>query len=311
MRFRLGGACASIARHVDDRIRNSTVELKRCVVLAFAVATAMQLCHASHAEPFDGQPGNATRLTPLSGPAFGLPQLGIAPIWRDRPDNAPPPRTTPDLSGLDLAPAVLRISRIASWNGDRIYVVVDKMHGKLVLFENGRPTLTRPALTGESLADRLPADAIARSVHDQHGVKYKVTPAGRFTLSHAFDRGLGRVLDINEIHGLDWGLAIHRVWLGNSAERRDARLRSVNDSDKHITTGCIDVEADTMHDLLLRLSASDRTPIYILPTDESLIDTLFQPRDLTAAPATPSGTPLWRTQFRIRPMFLRMPTFLR
>jgi hypothetical protein len=311
MRFRLGGACAPGARRVGDRIRHTTLRFNRCVVLAFALAAAMSAHHPSHAESFDSQPWNGTRLTPFSAGPFGIPSLGIAPIWRDHPDNTPVPRTAPSLSGLDISPAVLRVSRVANWNGDRVFVVIDKMHGKLVLFEDGRPTLIRPALTGESPADRLPPDAIGRSVHDQHGVKYKVTPAGRFTLSHAFDRGLGRLLDINEIHGRDWGLAIHRVWLGNSTERRDARLRSANDDDKHITTGCIDVDADTMHDLLWRLSASNHTPIYILPTDEGLIDTLFRPRDLTATPATQVGTPLWRTRFRIQPMFLPMPTFLR
>src|SRR5262249_45064451 len=145
----------------------------------------------------------------------------------------------------------------------------------------------------------------ARSVHDQHGIKYKVTPAGRYTLSHAYDRGLGRLLDINEIHGRDWGLAIHRVWLGNSAEHRDSRLLSDSGDDKHITTGCIDVDSETMRDLLRLLATNSRTPIYILPTDDSLIASLFRPNDIAPRPAAPDFPAIWRARFGVQPIFLR------
>src|ERR1051326_6289041 len=152
---------------------------------------------------------------PFNRAAITMPAPIPVPGWSGHRDAEPPPAQPDDPLIADLSPSVRRVGNIANWNGDRVYIVVDKIHGKLILFEHGRPTLIRPALTGASLADQFPPDAIAKSVHEQRGGQYKVTPAGRFTLNHAFDRGLGRLLDINEIHGRDWGLAIHQVWLGN------------------------------------------------------------------------------------------------
>jgi hypothetical protein len=89
-----------------------------------------------------------------------------------------------------------------------------------------------------------------RKTPDSSGVKYKVTPAGRYTVSPVFEPQYGMVLEINENQGPDWSLAIHQVALWNKSQRRDARLRSANDEDKHITDGCVDVDAATIRQLL-------------------------------------------------------------
>ena len=156
--------------------------------------------------------------------------------------------------------------------------MVDKAHGKLILFAGRKPIFSGAALTGESLADQMPPDAIGKSVRQHIGVRYRVTPAGRFTTSRGHDPALGETLDINELQGIDWTIAVHKVYLGNRSEHRDARLLSPDGHDKHITTGCIDVDAATIRRLLRLLPAVGTTPIYILPTDESLIATLFRPR---------------------------------
>jgi hypothetical protein len=178
-----------------------------------------------------------------------------------------------------LSPAALLVSQIAERNGDTRYLLVDKTHGKVVLFADGKPVFSGAALTGESLADRLPPDAVSKPVHQHVGVKYKVTPAGRFTMTRGHDPALGETLDINELQGSDWTIAVHQVYLGFRSEHRDARLLSPNDADKHITTGCIDVDAATIRQLLRLLPGGGATPIYILPTDEGLIATLFKTRD--------------------------------
>ena len=116
---------------------------------------------------------------------------------------------------------------------------------------------------------------MGKTSHEQVGLKYKVTPAGRFTVRKGNARAFGTVLDINEIRGKDWTIAIHRVWLGAPAEHRAARLRSSRDQDKHITYGCIDVDGPTMQRLDRILPDNDRIPLYITPQDESLIATLF------------------------------------
>lgn len=188
----------------------------------------------------------------------------------------------------ELSPAARHVSLIADRNGDRDFLMVDKAHGKIILFENGRPVFSRSALTGESMADQFPPDAMDKTWSQQVGVKYKVTPAGRFTLTRGHDAAFGEVFDVNELRGKDWIIAIHQVWLGKRSEHRDARLASALDEDKHITDGCVDVEASTIMQLS-RLLPNRGMPIYILPIDETLIGRLFQSRDKAAKPLGPAG----------------------
>ena len=108
-------------------------------------------------------------------------------------------------------------------------------------------------------------------------------------MSTGFDHAYGETLDVNEVHGIDWDIAIHKVWLGAPSEHRDARLRSPGGQDKHITYGCIDVDGPTMQQLLRRLPDEDATPLYVLPADESLIMKLFQPRDAANKATAPAG----------------------
>jgi hypothetical protein len=189
----------------------------------------------------------------------------------------------PWVAGLELSAAEQRVTEIAKRYGDRNYVMVDKNRGKIFLFANGRPIYVRPALTGESMADRIPADAWRTPWSQQHDVKFKVTPAGRFTITRDHDPALGDLFDLNEMQGSDWAIAIHRVSLGKPVERRDARLRTETVGDKHITNGCIDVDPSTMAQLL-RLLPSRGMPLYILPNDESLISDVFPDPTRRAGP---------------------------
>jgi hypothetical protein len=173
-----------------------------------------------------------------------------------------------------LSPAAARVAEVAAENGDRNYLMVDKVHGQLIQFANGVPVFVDSALTGLSLADRLPPEALTKRYAEQYDIKYRVTPAGRFTVSHAFDHVYGSVLDINEIKGKDWSIAIHST--GRSVNRAE-RLRSPLDEDKHITEGCINVGAATMRRLAVLQGKHGRIPLYILPMDESLIMTIFSP----------------------------------
>jgi hypothetical protein len=192
----------------------------------------------------------------------------------------------------ELSAAALRVSRIAERNGDRDFLVIDKTEGRITAFERGTPTFSGAALTGESLTDSIPPEAFARSFAETRGLKYKVTPAGRFTVSPGYDPAYGETLDINEVQGKDWNISIHRVWLGAPSEHRDVRLRTATGQDKHITYGCIDVDPETMRQLLRRLSRKARVPLYILPINERLESTLFLPHDFvhnTAAPVARSA----------------------
>jgi hypothetical protein len=198
--------------------------------------------------------------------------------------------TIPDAPGANgLSPAARIVSQIASRNGDRDFLMLDKPGGQIIIFENGRPTYSGAALTGESLADRLEPDAMGKTFAESKGLKYKVTPAGRYTVSVGFDPAYGDTLDVNEIQGSDWDIAIHKVWLGAPAEHRDARLRTPGGADKHITYGCIDVDGTTMQQLVKHLPDEDHTPIYIVPMDDRLIGSLFRTRDAAAKNAGTAG----------------------
>jgi hypothetical protein len=194
----------------------------------------------------------------------------------------------PDVLGNETArteqPAALsdqeeRVGQIAVENGDQIFVMVDKARGKIILFENGKPVFSGAALTGESTADRLPPGALAERFSQLNALKDKVTPAGRYTVSRGHDDAYGTLLDINEIHGKDWGIAIHKVYLGTPSEHRGARLQSPNEEDKHITFGCINVTPTAIQYLLRELPARHATPLYILPLDDTKTAAYFTPRN--------------------------------
>jgi hypothetical protein len=238
-------------------------------------ALALLVGHAAHARPSEFASANS----PASdyGSRTGRVHRNAAsnaarPVTFTKPETGAQQIDTP---AIKLSPAAWRVSQIASRNGDRQFVMVDKAHGKIFLFEDGMPIFSGSALTGESLADRLPPDASHKPLSRQNRVEYNVTPAGRFTMTRAHDDALGDTFDINELQGLDWRIAIHRVWLGKSFQHRDERLLSANDQDKHITEGCIDVDMRTVVQLYHLLPNSNRTAIYILPIDERLITDLF------------------------------------
>jgi hypothetical protein len=191
--------------------------------------------------------------------------------------------------GPALSPEAWRVSQIADRNGDRNFLMLDKTHGKIVVFQNGRATFGGAALTGENPSDYLASDAFTKSFAEQKGLRYKITPAGRYTVSVGYDPHYGETLDVNEVQGKDWDIAIHKVWLGAPSEHRDVRLRTSRDDDKHITYGCIDVDGPTMQGLLDRLPDQERTPLYILPQDETLVTKFFPPRDAGKTVAGPAG----------------------
>jgi hypothetical protein len=215
--------------------------------------------------------------TAFSASVRPLPGLLVQPFAEPLPEDS-----------LALSPAAIRVSMMAALHGDRTFLMVDKVHGRIILFANGRPIFNRAALTGESLDDRIPPDGWSKRWSEQAGVRYKVTPAGRFTITRARDRALGNLFDIDGLTGRDWAIAIHQVWLGRRSEHRDARLRSAMDQDKHITAGCVDVDPSTLAQLW-RLLPGRGMPLYILPTDESLITQLFQPRSAAARLAGPQS----------------------
>jgi len=188
--------------------------------------------------------------------------------------EAPPGAPIPELS-----PQQQEVSRIARERGDKQFLMVDKTRGEILLFEDGQPVFGGAALTGAGMGDRIPAKVLTFSGNHPLTVDQKITPAGRFTVRPEPDPDYGRVWTINEVHGKDWDIAIHQVYLGTPSEHRDARIRSPNAIDHHITYGCINVERATIEFLTRTLPRKTSVPLYVLPSDDSLIATLFLSRD--------------------------------
>jgi len=213
----------------------------------------------------------------------GLVSISCAGFAREAPKIQPVSQIT--AHGPTLSSASARVRDIAWANGDRDFLMIDKAFGLILLFKNGEPIFIRPALTGANPADRFPSDALTKSDAETKDLRYKVTPAGRFTVTHGYDEIFGETLNINEIQGLDWDLAIHRVARGNHAQYREIRLRPDISADRHISDGCINVAVDTMAALLTFLPNAQKVPIYILPSrDESIPDFFPARRQATPSP---------------------------
>ena len=195
-----------------------------------------------------------------------------------KPGASPAEQAAPDPSAVALSDQEQQVSEIAAGRGDRDYLMIDKSRGQIILFREGRPVLSGPALTGESPLDRLPPGVLAKKFTRHAPLNEKVTPAGRFTVSRGHDRELGPTFDINEIDGKDWGLAIHQVYLGTPSEHRGERLRSTTEADNHITFGCINVTPDMMRRLMSDLPNKRSTPLYILPRDTDRTAAFFGSR---------------------------------
>lgn len=229
----------------------------------------------------------AAPVTALKMPSSGVPAPAI-----DTSAGAPTslayrvPPSTGDASGETgpQPPPVLsdqesEASQMAAARGDRDFLMVDKARGKIILLEKSQPVFAGPALTGASLADRLPPGELTEKFDNLNARKTKVTPAGRFTVERGYDKELGGpLLDVSEIRGKDWGIAIHQVYLGTPSEHRDARIKSPTIEDKHISFGCINVTRAAIQYLLRELPESGPFPLYVLPEDPSRTAAYFAPR---------------------------------
>jgi hypothetical protein len=188
-------------------------------------------------------------LVSAAGPSPAPPAM--AEVGQDRDHVVP---LQPEIVPGGLEPQELQASQIAERNGDRDFLLVNKSLGRIILFQSSKPVFSDTALTGESLADRIPRDAMSLKFSEFVGaLEYKITPAGRFTLARGYQREFGLQFIINEIRGPDWTIPIQQVYLATASERRDYRLRSALQRNKQITHGGINVSDETMHFLASKL----------------------------------------------------------
>jgi hypothetical protein len=262
----------TIARHVASTLIESRLQAFKAtlVVLQFAYICGVGTMAAeARNDPPLHQSDAQTSLAQ---------SVSISAPTSQAQSNPAPPASQPVLS-----PEAERVSQIATLNGDKQFLMVDKAHGEIILFENGKPIFSGPVLTGASMGDRVPPNVLTFPGTHPLTLDQKVTPAGRFTVTSEVDPEYGRVWNINEIHGKDWDFAIHQVFLGIPSEHRDARLLSADVADHHITFGCINVERSTVQTFSQHLPQKGKIPLYILPNDETLVAALFPLRQSPSA----------------------------
>lgn len=79
----------------------------------------------------------------------------------------------------------------------------------------------------------------------------EATPTGQFNLTPRLVQAPGYggdVIQFDEANGVVF--AIHRLWLGSPAQRRQARIASQDPRQRIITAGCVNVTPE-VYDLLL------------------------------------------------------------
>ena len=67
-------------------------------------------------------------------------------------------------ASIKLSPQERLVSEFVDQNGDREFLMVDKIRGEILLFQNGQPVFAGAALTGASFADRMPSERACQTV---------------------------------------------------------------------------------------------------------------------------------------------------
>jgi len=180
-------------------------------------------------------------------------------------------RTTRANFGGEHASADAR--HVADWvvdsgdNGQRPFVVVDKVEAKVFVFDvQGNLRGAAPVLLGLAPGDDTVPGIGERKLATIRPEE-RTTPAGRFVAS--LDRDVHGV----EVLWVDYDAAIsmHRVITSDPKERRLQRLSSLNTLDNRISYGCINV-SDHFYDSVLS-PAFHKTDgiVYVLPETRSVM----------------------------------------
>lgn len=158
---------------------------------------------------------------------------------------------------------------------DAISIIADKPRGTLHVFYGRTYFASSPMLYGRLRKDDFPGGSMEASYTLAIPLSQKmVTPAGMFPLTKQLnDPTYGTTLDFAQYK--DYRLAIHPVYLGSPAERREERLQTAAASDNAISFGCINVPADFFSNYLKPLKIGAGSTLYILPNDETTFAKYF------------------------------------
>ena len=179
-------------------------------------------------------------------------------------------RRGPSFGGHAASPEVRRMAQWIDASQDNrglSYMIVDKENAQVFLFNAVSEILgTAPALLGLGRGDDSAAGIGQRRLATMAPIE-RTTPAGRFEASLGFD------LD-QDVLWIDYdaALSLHRVIVGNSKDRRHARLASPTPSDNRISYGCINVPPSFYDEVVAPAFKDSVGIVYILPETRNLAE---------------------------------------
>jgi len=251
---------------------------------------------------------------PASAPGSTSP---AATRPRELPETTPAtatrPAATPGAARPATVPAVLRpaapaaparsaepspeAAKLINWvvatrdNGDRPFIVIDKVAAQLFVFDPRTHTRqSAPVLVGIAKGDTS-MPGIGDLELAQIPVSERTTPAGRFLAS------FGPALDHEPVLWVDEpnAVSLHAVVTSNPREQRLARLASATPDDNRITFGCINVDAEFYGKYIEQQFRQGGGVVYILPESRPLTEVFAGiPREAapSASPGAKPGTQL-------------------
>jgi hypothetical protein len=188
------------------------------------------------------------------------------------------------------------VHHVADWvvdsadNGGLPFVIVDKQHAKVFVFDKDGRLIGRAwALVGLTPGDdsvpgigTMPLKVITPEM--------RTTPAGRFVAELGHDLGPLDVLWVD----YDDAISLHRVINTNPAERRLERIVSDRPAEHRIFYGCINVPTKFFDSVVGPLFKDTKGIVYILPEVKPM-STVF-PDYYLVGPAIPRSQPLAQTR---------------
>lgn len=197
------------------------------------------------------------------------------PVAAFSPKDAAPTVRTQKIADFKGEMASRDTLGVANWviassdNGDRPFVIVDKVNARVYLFDRQAQFVgAAPALLGLGRGDDSIAGIGQRKLSAIEA-RERTTPAGRFIASLGNDY-------TQDILWVDYHLALslHRVIAGNAKDRRHQRLASVTPLDNRISYGCINVPVAFYDDLIIPAFTGTTGIVYILP-EIKMIEEVF------------------------------------
>jgi hypothetical protein len=182
------------------------------------------------------------------------------------------------LQGAALSEDVQHIADWAVHSGDNKgmpFIIVDKVHARAAAFDRtGKLLRSTPILIGMGVGDVFEPGVLQMDMYETKPSQ-RITPAGRYVAEEDINLAGERVLWID----YDAGIALHKMPVKKTSQRRYERMRSSNPADRRITYGCINVPP-AFYDQVVRPNFRAKGGIvYVLP-DSAPAQAVFKSYDV-------------------------------